>query len=338
MRAFVNLSVVIIAWITSLSAQDVREVTPLIAKPVLKKPDLVYIYIHGFLEHGATTDFEDEMRDFVRDWDNDLQVKTYRWDNEKLDPEKVVAQWTEAKEKVQAKAPDFLREVIQKYETEQTPYVLIGYSLGTRLVATALKQNSEPMEYLKGIYFLGSALPADYSFEGISLPEGLRIQSYYSDKFDTVLKQIYYLAEGERAGGEIGFADTRILDNFRTACHHVHLGGPVKRDYSTLASAIGWMTLRNQGITRAASKKSVFQLEVPVGSGEIHWNEITQFRDQKILIEQNSNADFFRGVRIAPDGKRTSLGVSRNLHRLLDELKLPAKRAEKTAESTGFGQ
>ena len=72
-------------------------------------------------------------------------------------------------------------------------------------------------------------------------------------------------------------------------------------------------------------------LEMPVGSGVLHWNDIIQFEGQPhtILIQQNVNTNHYRAVGIDAEGNRMRKAWGSNLHSLLEELHLfsaPRKR------------
>ncbi|MEO0417031.1 MAG: hypothetical protein AAF226_19000, partial [Verrucomicrobiota bacterium] len=254
---------------------------------------------------------------FLKQLPLDYQATTYRWDNMDFNAKMVIAQWAQAKRNLEAKVPDFVEKVLHRYEAEGIDYVLVGYSLGSRMVAEGLKANDQPLEHLRGIYFLGSALPAEYDFSELKLSEGMKIKSYYSDKFDTVLKVSFFHAEGVRAGGEVRFPHPLVL-NYRTACHHVNMGGPIQRDYSELAEALGWLILKEERVFVDEEKKRHFA-RPSAGSGKLHWNEITRIAGG-VVIEQNANSKLYRAVKTNTAGKREEAGRSMNLHTLLSEL------------------
>jgi len=208
-----------------------------------ERKEMKFIYVNGFGERRFPPAFEKKMKKFVKPLNGYFEVKTFQWGSLKLDLTKVVHQWNEAKKNADRDAQKFAREVIEKCEKEETPYVLIGYSLGTRVIAEALQYPQNELKYLRGIYFLGSALPKDYKLETKILPEDFKIINYYSDYLDYMLKLSFYNAEGIKAGGEVGFDDKKCFLNLRTVSTHVYKGGPFQRDYSNLAEAIGYLSL-----------------------------------------------------------------------------------------------
>lgn len=320
MTSFWVSSIAVVTLVLGLSNRAFAESEPLaVVRPLPR--EVTFVYIHGFGEHREVLPFHEEMEEFLGKWELKAAVETYRWDDLELQPTMLVAQWNQSKERVVSKVPDFTESIIRKYESLKKPYVLIGYSLGSRLVAASLKENKEPLESLLGVYFLGSALPNNHSFDEVSLPPGMKIANYYSSKFDVTLKFSFYHAEGIRAGGETGF-DNPLIENYRTACTHMHLVGPLHRDYSSLASAIGWLTYYKQGVylSPAPDDKMPSELALPAGSGKIHWNEIHRFGS--VIIEENANADIYRAIQVTPENKRSHIGWSRNMHQLLGHIGL----------------
>ena len=289
----------------------------------IRDKDLVFVYVHGFGEFKKVPPFEEKMREFLQPLPLKTSVFTYRWDWLKLDLTKVVWQWTQAKQKADQSAKSFLDDVVLELEAAKIPYCIVAYSLGTRVVAKSLEQSPAPLKFLRGIYFLGSALPHTYVVDGTALPEGMNIINYYSPYLDEALKISFYNAEGVKAGGEVGFDDTTRVRNYRTVCTHVHKGGPLQRDYANLAPAIGYLSLFNEGIF-VKGLSADFNLEMPVGSGSFHWNDIIEFdrHSHPLLIQQNVNTGHYRAVAIDEEESRNRKAWDMNLHTILAELQL----------------
>ena len=284
--------------------------------------EMKIIYVHGFGERRFPPAFEKKMKAFLAPLDGNYEVETFRWNSLKLDLTKVMDQWQDAKINADSEAKRFAIEVIEKCEKEETPYVFIGYSLGSKVIAESLKYPDSELKYLRGIYFLGSALPTDYQLDSKILPKDFKIINYYSDYLDTVLGLSYYVAEGTKAGGEVGFDDEKNFINLRTVCTHVYKGGPLQRDYSNLAEAIGYLSLFKEGIFLNEGEPN-FNLEWSVASGMVNWNNILELKEgSKIyLIQQHVNTGYYRLLSVDEQGKRTRKGWGRNLHTLLEELK-----------------
>ena len=283
---------------------------------------LDFIYVNGFGERRFPPAFQTKMKDFLKPLSGDFNVSTFRWDSLKLDIRKVAHQWSEAKKNADSEAKRFAIEVIERHEREKRSYVLVGYSLGSRIIAGALKETDMKLEFLRGIYFLGSALPRDYKIDSAALPHGFRIINYYSNYSDQVLKFSFYNAEGIKAGGEVGFDDEVNFQNFRTVATHVYKGGPMQRDYSNLAEAIGYLSLYEEKILLNEGESN-FNIESKVASGNLSWNDIYMLKidSRDYLIQQNVNTKYYRGLFIDKNGKRIRKAWGRNLHSVLEGLK-----------------
>jgi len=288
---------------------------------------ITFIYVHGFLENDDVPPFQAELNEFIAKWKLPAETQTYHWERIRLKPTMIVAQWNQSKQAVVAKTSDFTENVIDKFEEAKKPYVLIGYSLGTRLLASSLKEYEQPLKSLLGVYFLGSALPHNHQFADIDLPEGMKISSYHSSKFDSVLKFSFYHAEGIRAGGEMGFQD-QLVTNHRTACSHIPFKTPIQRDYSSLAPSIVWQTYYRQNKLLSSNQDfKIGQVKLPAGSGNMHWNEI--YREGDITIEKNTNGEIYRAVQADEKSKRSTIAWHHNMHDLLVQIGLFKVEAHK---------
>ena len=293
------------------------------SSPNSQKEKIVFVYVHGFGEFKKVVPFEAKMRKFLQRLPLQSRVFTYRWDWMKVDLTKVVHQWTQAKITADQRAKSFMDEVVMTLEAEGTPYVIVAYSTGARVLAKSLNHGTSKLTSLRGIYFLGAALPHTFRLNRTILPEGMRIVNYYSPYFDDILKIPFYNAEGVKAGGEIGFDDTNSFQNYRTVCTHLHKGGPIQRDYSDLAPAIAYLSLFKEGISLKGEPAN-FNLEMPVAAGSLHWNDLLRVEtpEHDILIQQNVNTDHYRAVVIDGEGKRTRKAWSKNLHAVLEKVGL----------------
>lgn len=301
----------------------------------LSPHDLLFIYVHGFCENKEVVPFEAKMRDFLKPLPINAAVATFRYDRVAFDLTRFVHQWTQAKARADQAALE-LRRDLAALESRRTPYVLVGYSLGARVVAGALCTSPARLAHLRGVYLLGAALPHDYRFDARTLPAGMKIQSYFSSSFDEVLKIPFYNAEGKSAGGEVGFDDVSHVQNRRTVCTHVHKGGPLQRDYSNLAPVIGALALFREGVFIKGSPVK-FNLALGVMSGSTHWNDVIDFdaKPHPLLIQQNAVTGHFRAVALGPGGDRTRLAWGASLHEVLREAGVfPAPCRQVISEST----
>jgi hypothetical protein len=289
----------------------------------LQDNDLVFVYVHGFGEFKEIVPFEKTMKKTLDSLPYTSTVFTYRWEWKKIDLTTVVAQWIQSKQEADRASQKFLHDILLPLEERDIPYVIVAYSLGSRVVAEALNAATSPLKSIRGIYFIGSALPHTYTIQQTPLPEGMRIVNYYSKYLDEVLKISFYNAEGIRAGGEIGFDDTTVFQNYRTVCTHIHKGGPLQRDYSNLAPAIASIAFFNEQLFIPGESPSV-NIELPVNSGSLHWNDLLQFdgSPQTFLVQQNVNTYHYRIVEIDESGRRIRKAWGTDLHPLLQSLGL----------------
>jgi hypothetical protein len=306
------------------SLPDKKQVVKLggLSRQALSKYKLVFVYVHGFGEGGkAEIPFPRELNNFLTANQVNAKVITYKWDNRKLDYVGIVPQWLKTRDKADAAGKLFSQEILVPLEAAGVPYYLIGYSLGSRVIAESLKCGNDKLKNLRGIYFLGSALKHDYRIATKNIPPGLKINNYYSPLFDQVLKTSFHVIEGSKAAGEIGFDDEVRIDNYRTVCTHAYKGGPLQRDYSDLAPALAYLALFNENILLKGKPVS-FNIEMPVMKGTVNWNDIVRFKCKNgiMLVQHNANTNWFRAVYIDKNGKRKRKAWASNMHSLLEKL------------------
>ena len=285
--------------------------------------DLVFIYVHGFAEYRKIEPFKEKMQEFLEEYPTlNYDVMTYRWEKNRLNLLKPIEQWEKSKVNGDHRSSHFMDSIIVKLEEKKVPYVIVGYSVGTRLVTKALESGKNKLKYLRGIYYLAPALPKDIKPKINILPERMKIVSYYSKFFDAALKISFRFQESIAAGGEVSFEDTTTFINYRTVCTHVHKGGPIQRDYSNMAPAIAMLTLFKENIF-IEGEPLKYNLDMLVMDGEIQWNDIIEFdTNYKILIQQNVNTYHYRAVEIAENGLRTRRAWGSDLHMILKGLRL----------------
>ena len=285
--------------------------------------DMVFIYVHGFAEYKKIEPLKKKMQKFLAEYPElNYDVMTYRWEKNRLNLLKPIEQWENSKKVADSSVVHFQNNIISKLEEKKVPYVIVGYSLGTRLVTKALESGKNELKYLKDIYYLASALPKNIKPKINILPKGMKIISYYSKFFDEVLKISFRFQENIAAGGEVSFEDTTLFRNYRTVCTHVHKGGPIQRDYSNMAPAIAMLTLFKENIF-IEGEPLKYNLDMLVMDGEVQWNDIIEFdTNYKILIQQNVNTYHYRAVEIDSNGFRTRRAWGSDLHMILKGLRL----------------
>jgi hypothetical protein len=95
-------------------------------------------------------------------------------------------------------------------ERDGTPYYLIAYSMGARVVTKAFDRYPVRLRNLKGVFFLGAAIPVTTRIKAGVLPSGLKIVNYHSPTRDVVLLS-YENLERVAAGGADGFDDANVF-------------------------------------------------------------------------------------------------------------------------------
>ena len=287
--------------------------------------DLVFVYVHGFGGAKATPRFCENLREFVAKVPYRCDVRNYLWDSVRIDVMKAGAKWQEAEAKADVEAEAFKKMIIDPLEAEQTPYVLVGFSVGSRVILRALEQSAGSLQALRGVYFLGSAMTCETSVKSGTLPAGMRITNYHSPHKDTVHRLAFNFMKSTAAGGYTGFTDTKVFENYPVSCSHTHKGIGAHIDYSQLAYAIGYVALMRERLFVPGS--TAYNIPTRVAAGNKWWNRIlrldyTHNRQPCTLeIEQyHLNQDYFRAVVVPPDNKRRRLARGNNIHAIIDEL------------------
>ncbi len=147
----------VLALLCSIQSPGAKPVGP----PKGGKDSLVFVYVHGFGGVKESPEFCDNLREFLVAKKVGSEVINYEWDSVKVDVLQAGASWIKSQEYADAEAPKFKREVIDKLEREGRPYVLVGFSVGSRVVFKALEATESELEGLRGVYFLGSAMTKD---------------------------------------------------------------------------------------------------------------------------------------------------------------------------------
>ena len=292
--------------------------------------DLVFIYVHGFGGEKKSPQFCANMREFLSKTKAPARVENYPWDSVKVDILKAGASWRESEKRADEESLRFAASIIDKYEQARTPYVLVGFSVGSRVVLGALDAHKGKLRALQGVYFLGSAMAKDTSLSKNVLPAGMKIVNYHSPLRDKVHETAFSYMSDLPAGGEVGYDDTTVFDNYAVCCTHAHKGIGVHIDYSQLAVPIGYIALFKKGILVPGALS--FNLDGEVGEGDVWWNKVLRVsavvdgKQVTAVIEQsNMRADYFRALMIKKDGTRERIARGPNLHAILTFLKVDAQ-------------
>jgi hypothetical protein len=289
--------------------------------------NLVFIYVHGFGGEKKCPQFCVNMREFLTKAKAPARVENYPWNSGKVDVLKAGASWRECEKRADEESLRFAARFIDKYEQTRTPYVLVGFSAGSRVVLGALEARKGKLRTLQGVYFLGSAMAKDTSLSKSVLPAGMKIVNYHSPLRDKVLKTAFSFMSDLPAGGEAGYDDTIVFDNYAVCCTHAYKGAGVHIDYSQLAVPIGYIALFKQGIPVLGGLS--LNLVSEVGKGDVWWNKVLRVSAVldgtavPVVIEQSCiRADYFRALKVKKDGTRERIARGRNVHAILRFLKV----------------
>jgi hypothetical protein len=322
---FLNRGLSVCTALTAmLFLQGCASVPCSVSKPAGVEKDLAFVYLHGIGGAKEDPEFCDNMNDFLEKVNYDCEVVNYQWDSVDIDFMQAGASWLKSERRADAEAKKLKERIIYRFEKERTPYVLIGYSIGARVVLRALEASNGDLEMLRGVYFLGAAMAKDVTIDKNCLPEGMKIVNYHSPKRDRVHQIAFNFMKEKAAGGRVGFDDEAVFDNYRVSCSHFHKSMPISIDYSQLAHAIGYLVFLEERIF--VPGEADFNLDLPVGEGEWWWNTILRtdyVHDGErctLEIEQlNMNRNYFRAVVVHPEGGRRRIARGSNIHAILDE-------------------
>jgi hypothetical protein len=295
---------------------------PVVAPPAQK---LVFVYLHGIGGVKEKPRFCANLREFLEDVPYDCAVRNYEWDSVEIVPLKAGSNWLEAGRRADAEAERLKRTVIDELEKDRTPYVLVGFSLGSRVILRSLEQSRGNLRMLRGVYFLGSAMTRDTAIGSSCLPPGMKITNYHSPLRDKVHRMAFSFMESIPAGGRVGFDNTDVFDNYPVSCTHAFKGVGAHIDYSQLARAIGYIALYRERV--CVPGETSYNIAFPVGDGDVWWNKILRLackvEGRSCVLEiqqQNMKDDYFRAVAIYADGTRRRVARGNNIHAILDEL------------------
>ena len=289
---------------------------------------LTFVYAHGFGGVKKSPEFCENLEEFLTEKGvQSANVMNYEWDSVKVDVLQAGASWIKAQENADAEAPKFKREVIDKLESEGRPYVLVAFSVGTRVVLKSLELCETELKGLRGVYFLGSAMTKDTTLKNRNaLPEGMKITNYHSPLRDIVHRVSFNFMSDTPGGGQVGFEDETLFENYPVSCAHAHKGVGLATDYSVLAEAIAYLELFKHGTIVPGRTK--LNLETPVMEGEVWWNHLQTVElpdGRKIELEQHTaRPEYYRALKLAKDGKRYRIARGENLHAILRELGVEA--------------
>ena len=284
-----------------------------------QRVELAFNYIHGFGGDKQDPAFCQNMREYIETTHTPCRTENYPWDSVKVQPIKPGASWIESQQRATHEASRYRTRVIERYEREQIPYVLVGFSIGSRVILDALAQTTNQLQYIEGVYFLGSAMTNDASISSSPLPTGMRITNYHSPNRDKVHSMAFTFMSDSEAGGRTGFSDTNLFHNLPVCCTHAHKGVGVHIDYSQLAQPIAEISLSKRGITTPGTVR--YNSTQSIDDKNSWWNTVLLKEmpyGESITIEQsNLNSNYYRAIRITEGGKRERVARGYGLQAVL---------------------
>jgi hypothetical protein len=284
---------------------------------------LVFVYVHGFGGVKESPEFCKNLREFLVEEKVPSEVINYEWDSGKVDPLKAGASWIKSQTMADAEVPKFRSTVLEKLERDERAYVIVAFSVGSRVALKSLESTKSELKGLRGVYFLGSAIAKDTTIKNRkALPKGMKITNYHSPNRDMVHRMAFNFMSETSPGGQVGFDDEKVFDNYPVSCAHAHKGVGIATDYSGLAEAIAFLELYKQGVMISGHTK--LNWETPVMEGEMWWNKIHTLSLNSggtIELEQHTiRPGYYRAVSVEKDGKRKRIARGENLHAILKEL------------------
>lgn len=121
-------------------------------------------------------------------------------------------------------AGEDLHRWISEREMKRAAYHLIAYSLGAQVVVHALDcQNHGLLQYCRGIYFLGAAIPCHSRINQNAIPPDVGY-NFFSPCLDWVLAVDYRLTQGQDAAGKVGLTQGGKIRNEQADRTHCWFG------------------------------------------------------------------------------------------------------------------
>lgn len=265
------------------------------------------VYVHGFGKQPDEPEFSKKIKRFLINQSIDFEIFNYHWDSSSIELKYLPRNWLFAKKLAEKESSNF-SYFIRKREEKGIPYYIVAFSLGTSVVLKGLNQLQMKLMHLRGIFFMGAAIPNNSTLKSGILPNKTKIINYHS-KWDNVLSRLYRGIEPEDPGGLVGFSDMSIFENYNVKCGHVKL-----ITYDKILEPIAYLILANQGIFIKGFLLP--KLKVRTLGGKTFWNDVIKIG--KYLIQQNSIFGYYRGIDLEDNYRRVFL--SRNLHTIIQNI------------------
>ena len=237
--------------------------------------ELLVLFVHGYRGRVNLSRFSQDMQPILSKYNKYYHAETYTWDS--------AGSWRKAKKEAKKEAKTLANQ-IKIYEDGGTPYYLIGYSLGAKVVIESLKQSSNDLTKLRGVYLLGAADNMNQQIGTGLFKQDFKIINYHSPYHDKTLKRYYQMAEfGEKAGGRKGFANEEEFTNYETGASHSPSDGEC--NFFNMAKSIAHLIAYNEQQSFHGSD-NLAPSPLEYSSENKRWNNILKLNNY--MIQQNS--------------------------------------------------
>lgn len=269
-------------------------------------------YVHGFGGKDHDPDFCRALREEFERLQFRCVPEVFAWDSVQSTGETLVADWLDARQNAETTAPVLSRRLLDDFEEQGARYYIVAFSLGARLVCSALNGLDEPLRHCRGIYLLGAAVPGNYKVNRGVLPPGVKIRNHYSPRWGWVLKKMYSNAERIPPAGTHGFDDLATFENLPTGC--CHKNGPNK--YTKMARPIAEYIAFREGHPGAGD--CLPNVRFPTAGGTVWWSDIVQTEEYRVQFNVFLGRGWYRAICREPSQDR--LAWSNRLHPILTKL------------------
>lgn len=266
------------------------------------------LYIHGFggisYEHAFTKRLSEEFREL----NFSCSADTHAWRSPTVTFWTTSKDWNDAKSMADAESEVLLKEKIYHYEESNRPYYVIGFSLGCRVLAEALRRVQSPLKNCRGVYLIEAAIPKSTILTLDMIPQDVPIRNYFSPRFDKILAYVYRNSEGEPAAGQVGMYEQKRVENMNVGLSHLYGATHIR-----MARGLGQLIAYEQGNRRIG--RCLPNVRWKVRDKKTWWAEIV--RSEQYSWQQNMFA-FFGQFRVVELKTKQRMGWAFHLHPLLD--------------------
>ncbi len=295
--------------VTSIMASSCDNLPP---PPPKNYDTTTIIFVSGFNASRIGREFTPKLQKWFKQIpDFHVRIKNHGWKSREIrrgsyliDAIKVPGKWEKAN-KTALKEARRLSRRIKSYEKKGKSYYLIGYSLGTKVILESLNKQKKRLKSLKGIYFLGTALPENSRLRNPRiLPKNLKILNFYSPKYDSVLKSLTQTMIAGIKGFKIP-----LFQNLKTDASHSPRDDEC--NFFNLANSIGYFIAYNEGYTIANKQIKCDLSSTPRN----RWNNLIDLGES--WIQQNACPESTNYFRIVDKKGNRVRSKDCNLHHLI---------------------